>query len=145
MRDISINSSRDLFTKFISSSRSIKLKDILPWNISQMITKTIPISTRIVISYDYSAIIIAGKSSHSELLKIIAVLRCFWEIWEIAHYGVLILKICQPLFSILWTSSIIWILLVEHRMLLLKSSFFLQRKWHKIGRGQRKNAQCILA
>ena len=26
-------------------------KDILPWNISQMITKTVPISTRIVISY----------------------------------------------------------------------------------------------
>ena len=26
-------------------------KDILPWNISQMITKAVPISTRIVISY----------------------------------------------------------------------------------------------
>ena len=33
------------------SSRSIELKYILPWNISQMITKTIPISLRIVISY----------------------------------------------------------------------------------------------
>ena len=38
-------------TKFTSSSRSTKLKDILPWIISQMITKTIPISTRIFISY----------------------------------------------------------------------------------------------
>ena len=35
---------------FTSSSRGIEFKDILPWNISQMITKTIPI-TRIVISY----------------------------------------------------------------------------------------------
>ena len=39
------------FTEFSSSSKSIKFKDILPWNISQMITKTVPISTRIVISY----------------------------------------------------------------------------------------------
>ena len=34
-----------------SSSSSTEFKDTLPWNISQMITKTIPISTRIVISY----------------------------------------------------------------------------------------------
>ena len=33
------------------SRRSTEFKDILPQNISQMITKTIPISTRIVISY----------------------------------------------------------------------------------------------
>ena len=51
MRDIYINSNLNLLTKFTSSSRSTKFKDILPWNISQMITKTIPISTRIVISY----------------------------------------------------------------------------------------------
>ena len=38
-------------TKFTSSSRSTGLIDILPWNIFQMITKTILISTRIVISY----------------------------------------------------------------------------------------------
>ena len=37
--------------KFTSSSRSPKFKDILPWNTSQMITKTIPISKRKVISY----------------------------------------------------------------------------------------------
>ena len=37
--------------KLNSSSRSSRFKDILPGNISQMITKTIPISTRIVISY----------------------------------------------------------------------------------------------
>ena len=46
-----INSNRNPLTKFISSSRSTEFKDILPWNISQMITKTIPISTRIVISH----------------------------------------------------------------------------------------------
>ena len=38
-------------TKFTSSSRSTEFKNILSWNISEMITKTIPISTRIVISY----------------------------------------------------------------------------------------------
>ena len=51
MRDIYINSNLNLLTIFTSSSRSTEFKDILPWNISQMITKTIPISTRIVISY----------------------------------------------------------------------------------------------
>ena len=51
MRDIYINSNLNPLTKFTSSSRSTKFKDILPWNISQMIMKTIPISTRIVISY----------------------------------------------------------------------------------------------
>ena len=38
-------------TKFTSSSRSTEFKDALLWNISQMITKTIPISTRTVIRY----------------------------------------------------------------------------------------------
>ena len=38
-------------TKFTSSSKNVQFKHILPWNISQMISKTIPISTRIVISY----------------------------------------------------------------------------------------------
>ena len=51
MRDIYINSNLNLLTKLTSSSRSTEFKDILQWNISQMITKTIPISTRIVISY----------------------------------------------------------------------------------------------
>ena len=36
--------------KFTSSSRSTEFKDIFPWNISQMITKAVPISTRIIIS-----------------------------------------------------------------------------------------------
>ena len=49
-RDGYINSSLNPLTKFTSSSRSTDFKDILPWNISQLITKTIPISTRIVIS-----------------------------------------------------------------------------------------------
>ena len=51
MRDIYISSNLNPLTKFTSSSRSFKFKDILPWIISQVITKTIPISTRIVISY----------------------------------------------------------------------------------------------
>ena len=38
-------------TKFMSSSSSTEFKDIIPWNISQMITKTIPISTMIPTSY----------------------------------------------------------------------------------------------
>ena len=50
MRDIHINSSLNPLTKFMSSSRTTEFKDILPWNISQMITKTVPIGTRIVIS-----------------------------------------------------------------------------------------------
>ena len=51
MRDIDINSKLNPITKFTSSSRSSKLKDVLPWSISKMITKTIPINKRIVISY----------------------------------------------------------------------------------------------
>ena len=46
-----INSNLNSFTKFTNSSRNTNLKDIFPWNISQMIMKTVPISTRIVISY----------------------------------------------------------------------------------------------
>ena len=48
MRDIYFNSNLNLLTKFTNSSRSTKFKDILPWNISQMIM--VPFSTRIVIS-----------------------------------------------------------------------------------------------
>ena len=50
MRDTYINSNLNPLTKFIGSSRSTKFKDILPWNIFKMITKTNLISTRIVIS-----------------------------------------------------------------------------------------------
>ena len=49
--DIYINFNLNPLIKFTSSSRSTKFKNILPWNISQMITKTIPISTRIALSY----------------------------------------------------------------------------------------------
>ena len=49
--NIYINPNLHPFTKFSSSSRSTEFKDILPWNISQMIMKAIPVSTRIVISY----------------------------------------------------------------------------------------------
>ena len=53
MRDIYINCNLNPLTKFTGSSISTKLKDIFPWNISQMITKSVPISIsrRIVISY----------------------------------------------------------------------------------------------
>ena len=69
MRDIYINSNLNPLTKFTSSSRSTEFKDILRWNISQMITKTIPISTRIVISYAIKRGIpwwIDGKSMETE-------------------------------------------------------------------------------
>ena len=51
MMDIYINSNLNSLTKFTRSNRSTNFKDILSWNISQIITKTVPISTRIVISY----------------------------------------------------------------------------------------------
>ena len=51
MRDIYINSNLNPLTKFTSSSRSTEFKDILPWNISQIITKIVPTSKIIVISY----------------------------------------------------------------------------------------------
>ena len=51
VRNISINSNLSPLTKFTSSSRSTECKDIFSWNISQMITKTILTSTRIVINY----------------------------------------------------------------------------------------------
>ena len=47
MMHIYINFNLISLTKFLSSSGSTEFKDILPWNIFQMITKTIPISTRI--------------------------------------------------------------------------------------------------
>ena len=52
MRDtyIYIKPNLKLLTKFTSSSRSTAFKDIFQWSISQMITKTVPISTRIVIN-----------------------------------------------------------------------------------------------
>ena len=69
MRDIYINSNLNPFTKFTSSSRSTEFKDILSWNISQMITKTVPISTRIVISYAINLLVrceFDGKSMETE-------------------------------------------------------------------------------
>ena len=48
--DININSKLDPLPKFNCSCRSINFKDILPWSISQIITKTISICMRIVIS-----------------------------------------------------------------------------------------------
>ena len=51
MRDKYINSNLNPLKKFTSSSNSTEFKDILPRNFPQMIMKTVPISTRIVISY----------------------------------------------------------------------------------------------
>ena len=51
MRDIYINSNPTPLTKFTGSSRSTDFKDILLWNISKMIMKTVPLTLRIVISY----------------------------------------------------------------------------------------------
>ena len=63
MRDIYINSNLNTLTKFTNSSRSSRsteFKEILPWNITQMIAKTAPISTRIVISYAMKWVIPLG-------------------------------------------------------------------------------------
>ena len=49
--DIHINSNLCSLTKFTSSSRSTEFEDTLKWNISQIITKIITVSTRIVMSY----------------------------------------------------------------------------------------------
>ena len=51
LRDIYFSSNLNSLTKSTSSSGSTELKDILPWDLSQMIMKTIPISTRVVVSY----------------------------------------------------------------------------------------------
>ena len=52
MKDIYINSYLNPLTKFTSSSsKSSKPKDILPWDISQMLMNTIPINMKIVIIY----------------------------------------------------------------------------------------------
>ena len=48
MRDIYINSNQNPLLKFTSSRTT---ESIFPWNISRMITNTIPINTRIVIIY----------------------------------------------------------------------------------------------
>ena len=45
------NSNLNPLTKFTSNSRSTEFKGILPWNISQIIMKIVPISTRIVINH----------------------------------------------------------------------------------------------
>ena len=51
IRDIYINSNLNSLKTFTSSTRSTDFKDIQPQDISQMLMKTIPISTRTVISY----------------------------------------------------------------------------------------------
>ena len=58
MRDIYINSNLNPITRFTRSSRSTEFKDILPYNIFEMITKTISISKKIVISYAMKQVIL---------------------------------------------------------------------------------------
>ena len=48
IRDMCINFILDPLTKFTSSSRGINFTDILPWNISLMITKIVSINRRII-------------------------------------------------------------------------------------------------
>ena len=67
IRDIYINSNLNQLKKFTCSSRSTELKDIFLWNISQMITKTIQNSTRIVIKWNgASHFEFDGKSMETE-------------------------------------------------------------------------------
>ena len=51
VRDTHVSSNLNPLTKFTDSSRNTEFNNILSWSISQMIMKTAPISTRIVISY----------------------------------------------------------------------------------------------
>ena len=51
MRYIYINSNLKPLSKFTTTSRSTEFNDFTPKNISQKITKTIPISKRIVICF----------------------------------------------------------------------------------------------
>ena len=72
---IYINSNLNPLT---SSSRRTKLKDILPWNMSQMIMKTIPIGSQRVISY---------------VMKQGIVLRIWWKVngnWFSKHLSIII-------------------------------------------------------
>ena len=80
MRDIYINSNLNPLTKFTSSSRSTEFKDILPWNISQMITKTVPISTGIVISYARDSPSSAYALRGREGVNAKAYTHCFYEV-----------------------------------------------------------------
>ena len=72
MKDIYIISFLKPFTKFTSSTRNTKFKDILLWSISQLITKTIPISTRIVINY--------GIETYINDFNIMVLI--LWSIWN---------------------------------------------------------------
>ena len=74
MRDIYINFNLNLLTKFTTSTRNTKLKDIFPWSISQMIMNTVPISTRIVIGY-----MIKVSQSISQSVSFISP-SLFWKI-----------------------------------------------------------------
>ena len=51
MRNIYTDSNMNSLTKFTGSSRNTEFEDIFPCYVSQMITKTISINTKIVISY----------------------------------------------------------------------------------------------
>ena len=69
MRDVYINSNLNSLTKFTRSSRRPEFKDILPWFIPQMIPRTVPISTRIVVSYAMKRIILFKEFNNDDLLS----------------------------------------------------------------------------
>ena len=76
MRDICINSNLDSLTKFTSSSGNTQFKDILPWNISEMITKTIPISSRIVnLCNEMKCPVLSLLESHQKLRQHIRIFQ----------------------------------------------------------------------
>ena len=68
MRDIYIIFQPEPTRKFHYSSGSTEIKEIFPWNISQRITKTVPFSTRIVISY---------------AMKLGIPLSIWWKVWKL--------------------------------------------------------------
>ena len=69
MSDIYINFNLNALTKFTSSSRSTEFKGIIPWNISQMITKTVPISTSILLRLPpLCSIVFLIRSKYSQYL-----------------------------------------------------------------------------
>ena len=69
MSDIYINFNLNALTKVTSSSRSTEFKGIIPWNISQMITKTVPISTSILLRLPpLCSIVFLIRSKYSQYL-----------------------------------------------------------------------------
>ena len=86
MRDIYINFNLNPLTKYTSSRRSTDFKGIFPWNISQMITKITPITTRIVISYTMKRDILfwlwkkVNGNWNNNIVRISQMRKSYWRI-----------------------------------------------------------------